>query len=44
MFEIIKRYYDIEGLYKDKHIAAFVTKGKLTPEQYKSITGDNYNA
>ena len=41
MYEKIKRYYDL-GLYTDEQIADFVRKGKLTPEQYESITGEPY--
>ncbi len=41
MFEKVKKFYD-EGIYKKSHVAAFVAKGKLTPEQYKLITGEDH--
>lgn len=41
MFAKIKKFYDF-GLYKDIHIHKFVEKGVLTPEQYKEITGKDY--
>lgn len=41
MFEKVKKYYDL-GFYNDSQVAAFVEKGKLTPEQYKEITGKDY--
>ena len=43
IYDIIKRYYD-KGYYTDTQIADFVKAGALTPEQYKSITGEDYNA
>ena len=41
MFDIVKKYYD-RGYYSKEKVAEFVRKGKLTPEQYKEITGDEY--
>lgn len=41
MYDKIKKYYDA-GYYKKKHVAAFVTKGKITAEQYAEITGEAY--
>ncbi len=41
MFEKVKKYYDM-GIYTKKHVADFVKKGKLTPAQYKEITGEDY--
>jgi uncharacterized XkdX family phage protein len=41
LFETVKKYYTM-GAYKKKHVANFVMKGKLTPEEYKLITGDDY--
>lgn len=41
MFEKIKKFYDM-GLYSKEQVAAFVAKGKITPEQYKEITGEDY--
>jgi len=39
-FSAIKRYYDM-GLYTKADVAFFVTKGKITAEQYKEITGED---
>ncbi len=41
LFEKVKKYYDL-GIYKKSHVAAFVAKGKLTPEQYAEIVGEDY--
>ena len=41
IYEMISRYYLLKA-YKNEHIAAFVVAGALTPEQYKSITGEDY--
>lgn len=41
MFERIKYYYDI-GIYTKEQVALFVFKNKITPEQYKLITNENY--
>ena len=41
MFEEIKKYYDL-GIYLDIHVKAFVIKGKITPDEYKEITGKDY--
>ena len=41
MFEKVKKYYD-RGFYTAAQVADFVKKGKLTPEQYETITGDPY--
>lgn len=41
MFAIVKRYYD-KGIYSKDDVKVFVRVGKLTPEQYKEITGDEY--
>lgn len=43
MFEKVKKFYD-EGLYTKAMVANFVKKGKITAEQYKEITGDDYPA
>lgn len=42
MFDKVKKYYDL-GFYTKAQVAAFVRKGKLTPEQYEEITGEPYN-
>lgn len=41
MFERVKKYYDLH-IYTNAEVAAFVQKEKLTPEQYKEITGEDY--
>lgn len=43
IFEKIKYYYD-KKIYKKSHIAAIVKAGKLTPEEYKEITGEDYSS
>lgn len=43
MFKIVKRYYD-KGIYTKENVAVFVAAGKITPEQYAEITGDEYAA
>ena len=42
MFEKVKKFFDM-GLYTETQVAKFVEKGMITPEQYKLITGENYN-
>lgn len=42
MFEKVKRFYDM-GLYSNAQVAQFVKKGKLTAEEYQTITGEEYN-
>ena len=41
MYKIVKRYYD-KGIYSAVDVATFVKAGKLTPEEYKQITGEDY--
>ena len=41
MFEKIKRFYDL-GLYDNAKVKVFVAKGVITAEQYKEITGEDY--
>jgi len=41
MFSKIKKYYD-KGYYTERHIAVFVQKDVLTPNEYKEITGQDY--
>lgn len=41
MFEKVKKFYDL-NLYTDAQVKQFVIKGKLTQEQYKEITGKDY--
>ncbi|NLH00502.1 XkdX family protein [Clostridium thermosuccinogenes] len=40
-FEIIKRNYD-RGLWSKQMVKVAVIKGVITAEQYKEITGDDY--
>lgn len=42
-YTLVKRYYD-NGRYSESDVAVFVAAGKITPEQYKAITGDDYVA
>lgn len=42
-FEIIKRNYD-RKLWSKRMVALAVQKGVITPEQYKEITGEAYEA
>lgn len=41
LYKTVKKYYDM-GFYKNEHVALFVEKGKLTAEEYKLITGEDY--
>ena len=41
MFNIIKRYYN-RRIYTKENVAVFVESGKITTEQYKEITGEEY--
>ena len=41
MFQKIKRFYDL-GIYSKEHVAQFVSRGVITPEQYTQITGEPY--
>ena len=41
MFKIVKRYYD-KGYYTKENVATFVKARKITAEQYKEITGEDY--
>jgi len=43
MFKIVKRYYD-RRIYSEADVAKFVAAGKLTAEEYKQITGKEYEA
>lgn len=40
-FTIVKRHYDA-GRYTPEQVAVFVAAGKITPEQYQTITGSEY--
>lgn len=41
MFEKIKKFFDMK-IYTKKQIRAYVDKGVITAEQYKAITGEDY--
>lgn len=41
MYKIVKRYYD-KGYYSTEDVAKFVKAGKITAEQYETITGEDY--
>ena len=41
MYKIVKRYYD-KGIYSAEDVAKFVVAGRITPEEYKEITGEEY--
>ena len=41
-FDRIKKYYGA-GLWTEKMVGNAVTKKKITAEQYKEITGEDYN-
>lgn len=43
MFTIVKRYYN-RGIYDDNDVATFVKAGRLTKDEYKEITGQDYKA
>lgn len=40
-FEKIKQWYE-KGIYKKTHVLVMVEKGKITAEEYKEITGEDY--
>lgn len=42
-YDIIKKNYD-RGLWSKQMVKTAVTKGVITPEQYKEITGEDYVA
>ena len=42
-FLTAKRYYD-KGFYTNEQVKVFVAAGKITVEQYKEITGEDYSA
>lgn len=43
MFKIVKRYYDM-GIYTNDKVKVFVVANRLTAEEYRLITGDEYTA
>jgi len=40
-YTIVRRHYDA-GRYTNNDVKVFVQAGKITPEQYKQITGEEY--
>jgi uncharacterized XkdX family phage protein len=42
-FERVKMYYD-NGWATKEQVAKYVQYGKITPEEYETITGDPYQA
>jgi uncharacterized XkdX family phage protein len=40
-YTIVKRHYDA-GRYTPDDVKVFVRAGKITPEQYQTITGEEY--
>lgn len=40
-FEKVKKYYD-DGLWKKSQVKNAVVKGWITPDEYKEITGEDY--
>ncbi|MBQ7196767.1 MAG: XkdX family protein [Synergistaceae bacterium] len=40
-FEIVKRYYDF-GMWTKSQVHAAVYRAWITPEEYKLITGEEY--
>lgn len=41
-FEQVKGYYD-DGLWKEKRVRDAVKKGWISPENFKEITGEDYD-
>lgn len=41
MFAIVKRYFNM-GLYDTEAVGKFARVGKITAEEYKAITGQEY--
>lgn len=41
MYEKIKRWYEL-GLWSEKQVREAVAKNVITPEQFKEITGKDY--
>jgi uncharacterized XkdX family phage protein len=42
MFEKIKSFFDLR-LYTKKHVRQFCEKGIITKNQYREITGEDYD-
>lgn len=43
MYKTVKRFYD-RGFYDNDNVATFVRAGRITAEEYKLITGEEYTA
>ena len=43
MYAIVKRYYN-KGFYSNEDVAKFVAAKKLSAEDYRKITGEEYPA
>ena len=43
MYRKVKRLYDL-GLYTAEQVKEFADRGKITPEQYETITGQKYES
>ena len=43
MFEKIKKYYDA-GVWNEQRVRDAVAKGAITAEEFKEITGEEYEA
>lgn len=41
-FEMVKNFYD-NGLWKEKRVRDAVVKGWISPENFKEITGEDYD-
>lgn len=41
-FEMVKNFYD-NGLWKEKRVRDAVKKGWISPENFKEITGEDYD-
>lgn len=40
-YTIAKRYYDM-GIYSKEQVKLFVTKGRISKEEYEEIIGENF--
>ena len=42
MYQLIKKYYKM-GLYTNDNLAKFVTRGTITADQYREISGEDFS-